>query len=118
MFEDKIDALNQARELGSTKKKKKPKAAVKEPEKKVRTHAEKRTYTVDEIQDILNISRTSAYNLTKTGQFRVVKRNMLLYITTQMKTALRDRNGKPIPLLPKQRNEKMKLSINRIREHL
>lgn len=73
MFEDKIDALNQARELGSTKKKKKPKAAVKEPEKKVRTHAEKRTYTVDEIQDILNISRTSAYNLTKTGQFRVVK---------------------------------------------
>lgn len=34
---------------------------------------EKRTYTVDEIQDILGISRTSAYNLVKKGVFRSVR---------------------------------------------
>ena len=34
---------------------------------------EKRTYTVDEIQDILGISRTSAYNLVKKNYFRCVR---------------------------------------------
>ena len=34
---------------------------------------DKRTYTVDEIQDILSIGRTSAYNLVKQGLFRSVR---------------------------------------------
>lgn len=34
---------------------------------------DKRTYTVDEIQDILGISRTSAYNLVKKDLFRCVR---------------------------------------------
>ena len=33
----------------------------------------KRTYTVDEIQDILGISRSSAYNFVKHGLFRTVR---------------------------------------------
>lgn len=33
----------------------------------------KRTYTVDEIQDILEISRTTAYNLVKQNLFRSVR---------------------------------------------
>lgn len=39
-------------------------------------HADNMTrqvYTVDEIQDILKISRTTAYNLVKQNQFRYVK---------------------------------------------
>ena len=31
------------------------------------------TYTVDEIQDILGISRTSAYNLVNSNAFRIVR---------------------------------------------
>lgn len=34
---------------------------------------EKRTYTVDEIQDILNISRTTAYELVKMDYFKVIR---------------------------------------------
>ena len=34
---------------------------------------DKRTYTVDEIQDILGISRTSAYNLVKKKVFHSVR---------------------------------------------
>ena len=34
---------------------------------------DKRTYTVDEIQDILGISRPTAYNLVKKGVFRSVR---------------------------------------------
>ena len=34
---------------------------------------DKRTYTVDEIQDILGISRTSAYNLVKKKAFHSVR---------------------------------------------
>lgn len=34
---------------------------------------EKRVYTVDEIQDILDISRTTAYNLVKQQLFSCVK---------------------------------------------
>ena len=33
----------------------------------------KRTYTVDEIQDILSISRPTAYNLVKSNVFRSVR---------------------------------------------
>ena len=33
----------------------------------------KRTYTVDEIQDILSISKTTAYNLVKTKAFHSVR---------------------------------------------
>ena len=35
--------------------------------------SDKRTYTVDEIQDILEISRSSAYNLVKRNLFRSVR---------------------------------------------
>ena len=34
---------------------------------------DKRTYTVDEIQDILEISRSSAYNLVKKNLFRSIR---------------------------------------------
>lgn len=34
---------------------------------------QKRTYTVDEIQDILNIGRNSAYELVKMDYFKVIK---------------------------------------------
>ena len=34
---------------------------------------EKRTYTVEEIQNILGISRPVAYKLAKSGQFHIVK---------------------------------------------
>lgn len=37
------------------------------------TGYEKRTYTVDEIQDILNISRATAYELVKTDNFKVIR---------------------------------------------
>ena len=54
MFEDKIAALNEQNA---------ERMAV-----EVRPF-DKRTYTVDEIQDILGISRASAYNLVKKGLF-------------------------------------------------
>lgn len=34
---------------------------------------EKRIYTVEEIQNILGVSRMSAYNLVKSGVFHIVK---------------------------------------------
>lgn len=71
MFEDRIAALNQANTekmaMGAMQ-------------------YDKRTYTVDEIQDILGISRTSAYNLVKriisavyalVGQFAFPKRVLM-----------------------------------------
>lgn len=54
MFEEKIEELNQLLES---------KQGV----------FDKRTYTVDEIQDILSISKPSAYNLVKQGLFRSVR---------------------------------------------
>ena len=57
MFEDRIAALNQQN------------AAMAVPVGQL----DKRTYTVDEIQDILCISRTSAYNLVKKGVFHCVR---------------------------------------------
>lgn len=33
----------------------------------------KRVYTVEEISKILNISRTAAYELVKSGEFKVVR---------------------------------------------
>ena len=58
MFEERIAALNQEN-----------------TEKMVSgvNQFDKRTYTVDEIQDILGISRTSAYNLVKKDLFRYVR---------------------------------------------
>lgn len=35
--------------------------------------AEKRTYTVTEIQKILGISQSAAYELTKNAEFRVIR---------------------------------------------
>ena len=58
MFEDKIAALNEQNA---------ERMAV-----EVRPF-DKRTYTVDEIQDILGISRASAYNLVKKGLFHYVR---------------------------------------------
>jgi len=57
MFEDKIAKMNQA-----------------VMERPVQSEVfDKRTYTVDEIQDILEISRSSAYNLVKKNLFRSVR---------------------------------------------
>lgn len=55
LFEDKIAALN------------------KETEAMPPIQYEKRIYTVDEIQDILGISKTTAYNLVKSNAFHCVK---------------------------------------------
>lgn len=54
MFEEKIKELNQMLESKQES-------------------FDKRTYTVDEIQDILSISKPSAYNLVKQGIFRSVR---------------------------------------------
>ena len=54
MFEEKIKELNQMLE-------------------NKQESFDKRTYTVDEIQDILSISKPSAYNLVKQGSFRSVR---------------------------------------------
>lgn len=59
MFENRIEALNKAHEEGG--------------QLGTSPIFEKRTYTVDEIQDMLNISRTSAYNLVNSNVFRVVR---------------------------------------------
>lgn len=57
MFEDKIAEMNQAM-----------------MERPIQAEGfDKRTYTVDEIQDILEISRSSAYNLVKKNLFRSVR---------------------------------------------
>ena len=40
---------------------------------KVDHNSDKRVYTVDEIQDILGIARTTAYNLVKRNVFRSVR---------------------------------------------
>ena len=57
MFEEKIAEMNQA-----------------VMEMPVQSEGfDKRTYTVDETQDILEISRSSAYNLVKKNLFRSVR---------------------------------------------
>lgn len=58
MFEERIAALNQRTE---------------ESNSSCVAQFDKRTYTVDEIQDILGISRTSAYNLVKKKEFHSVR---------------------------------------------
>ena len=58
MFEERIQALNEQAA-----------AAVQEPEP---YQALKRTYTVSEIQDILGISQSAAYELVKRDLFRVL----------------------------------------------
>ena len=37
------------------------------------TNAVKRTYTVDEIAEILGIGRTAAYRLVHSGEFKIVR---------------------------------------------
>lgn len=59
MFEDRIAALNAETERENNSSAEQPPG--------------KRTYTVDEIQDILGISRTTAYNLVKTKEFHSVR---------------------------------------------
>ena len=58
MFEEKIAAMNQQTDLAMAAND---------------GHFDKRTYTVDEIQDILGISKTSAYRLVKKNLFHVVR---------------------------------------------
>ena len=58
MFEERIAAMNQRTEETLTAN---------------AVQFDKRTYTVDEIQDILSISRTSAYNLVKKNAFHSVR---------------------------------------------
>ena len=58
MFEERIAAMNQRTEETLTAN---------------AVQFDKRTYTVDEIQDILGISRTSAYNLVKKKAFHSVR---------------------------------------------
>ena len=54
MFEDKVSTLNRSAE-------------------EMPLHYEKRTYSVSEIQDILEIGRNAAYDLVKKGHFSTVK---------------------------------------------
>lgn len=54
MFEEKIAALNKAESVPSKA-------------------FEKRTYTVNEIQDILGVGKNAAYAAVKSGEFRVIK---------------------------------------------
>ena len=56
MFEHRIEELNE-----------------KNAEAMIERSDEKRTYTVDEIQDILSISRPTAYNLVKKNVFHSVR---------------------------------------------
>ena len=56
MFEKKIEELNE-----------------KNTKRIIESADDKRTYTVDEIQDILSISRPTAYNLVKKNVFRSVR---------------------------------------------
>lgn len=58
MFEERIAAMNQRTEESIVAS---------------AGQFDKRTYTVDEIQDILGISRTSAYNLVKKKAFHSVR---------------------------------------------
>ena len=58
MFEERIAAMNQRTEESIVAS---------------AGQFDKRTYTVDESQDILGISRTSAYNLVKKKAFRSVR---------------------------------------------
>ena len=58
MFEEKIAAMNQRTEESLAAS---------------AGQFEKRTYTVDEIQDILGVSRTSSYNLVKKKVFHSVR---------------------------------------------
>lgn len=58
MFEEKIAAMNQQTDLAMAAND---------------GHFDKRTYTVDEIQDILGISKTTAYRLVKKNLFHVVR---------------------------------------------
>lgn len=59
MFEDRIAALNAETE--------------RENALAAEQYPGKRTYTVDEIQDILGISRPTAYNLVKKNEFHSVR---------------------------------------------
>ena len=63
MFEEKIAAMNQRTEETMTAN---------------AVQFDKRTYTVDEIQDILGISRTSAYNLVKKMNPKKVMINFII----------------------------------------
>ncbi|VYT99824.1 helix-turn-helix domain-containing protein [Peptoniphilus gorbachii] len=42
---------------------------------------ENRTYTVEDISKMLNIGRTSAYNLTKEGHFKIVRIGNIIRIS-------------------------------------
>ena len=47
------------------------------------SNCENRTYTVEDIAKMLNIGRTSAYNLTKEGHFKTVRIGNTIRISKQ-----------------------------------
>lgn len=61
---------------------------------------DKRTYTVDEIQDILGISRPTAYNLVKQGVFHSVRVGGHIRISKKSFDDWLDRSAKIVPSLP------------------
>ena len=79
MFEERIAALNQQHYEESLAA-----SAV---------HNEKRTYTVDEIQDILDIGRSSAYNLVKQNHFHSVRIGGTIRISKKSFDAWLDRQS-------------------------
>lgn len=46
-----------------------------DPEEMIMEMKEKRVYTVDEVKEILGISRPAVYNLIKSNEFRTVQLN-------------------------------------------
>ena len=74
MFEDKVSALNRSTAEMSL-------------------HYEKRTYSVSEIQDILEIGRNAAYDLVKKGYFSTVKIGGIIRISKKSFDAWLDGQG-------------------------
>ena len=74
MFEDKVSALNRSTA-------------------EMPLHYEKRTYSVSEIQDILEIGRNAAYDLVKKGYFSTVKIGGIIRISKKSFDAWVDGQG-------------------------
>lgn len=48
------------------------------------THREKKTYSVQEIADILQISKTKAYDLCKNPEFRIIRLGRTIRVSKAM----------------------------------
>lgn len=58
-----------------------------------RTYYEKRTYTVDEIQKILGISRNTTYSLIKQNKFRSIRVGSVIRISKRSFDEWFEENG-------------------------